>query len=514
MAEPWCFLKEHCDEAFIKNLCKNGFNEPTEVQIKVIPELLGNKDVSVIATTGTGKTLCFVISSLLLVERTYKKLKKHATYILILCPTRELAFQTFDVFAKVSTATKIKPFLLNGGYKTRSCLEYTNNGGHVMISTPGVLAAIFSRIDTDNTFRDLLATSFLNIELLVLDEADKHFDLGLAKQLSIILNSVPRLRRTAMFSATDSPEAKKFASSTFRNPLFIKHLQPPAQLHTLCSTVAPLKPPTSSLPTQLKNYFAVCGFKEKFSVLCQFLADHKNAKTIVFCASALLVDYLGLLIPKLTGRNVLLLHGKMGKKRLAVFSSFLGTKRAVLVCSDLMARGIDIPKVDWIVQFNPPTRATAFLHRSGRTARMDNEGNCVTLLYSNELDYIHFISLNQGIELEELIISDVTSYSNRIKRFAVSDRDVYFKGLKAFVSFVNFYIHHECKHIFDLKALELGKIATDFGLLHLPAMPELEGANLEGFSKTEIDRSNIKFKNKAREKLRLKILKSKLKLKE
>ncbi|KAF1744575.1 hypothetical protein MXB_3005 [Myxobolus squamalis] len=187
--------------------------------------------------------------------------------------------------------------------------------------------------------------------------------------------------------------------------------------------------------------------------------------------------------------------------------TFLGM--GILLCSDLLSRGVDIPQVDWVVQYEPPRKSNTFVHRSGRTARLGTAGNCLTFLYPTEIDYVHFLNINKGIKLKPFTFDSSLSLSDRIKKFASKDRDVYLKGLKAYVSFVNFYTQHECKRIFDIKNLELGKIASDFGLLHLPNMPELEDADLSGFSKSLQDHSTIRFKSKVREKLRQKIIKKK-----
>ncbi|KAF0991720.1 hypothetical protein HZS_7226 [Henneguya salminicola] len=425
MATGWKFLNAYLDDKVCKNLLKNTYTNPTYVQSKAILPLLNNKDVVAIATTGSGKTLAFVIPTILLIKQNVKKLKKHMTCALIISPTQELALQTHCVFKKMTAGSDLKPCLVIGGHKNKRHLDdYKEHGGHIMVSTPGVLESLLSNnSEGDSGMQDLLVSSFQYIEILILDEADKLLEMGFDRQISLITSYIPRQRRTGLYSATDSPDIQKLASFCLRNPVFFK-----------CSDVAVCaKAPTQCLlPKNLKNYYMMVSFDNKFASLSKFIQDHKNSKIIAFFATTFMVDYFGVLLSRLCeGQRLFMLHGKLKKKRLEIYQSFLRSKkdfiacvifRGVLLTSDLLSRGVDIPSVDWIIQFEVPRKSTTFLHRSGRTARLGHTGNCVTLLYSNEINFIHFIKLNQGITLKKLKVEEILPISEKIKKFAVNDR--------------------------------------------------------------------------------------------
>nr|XP_006819939.1 PREDICTED: ATP-dependent RNA helicase DDX55-like [Saccoglossus kowalevskii] len=168
----------------------------------------------------------------------------------------------------------------------------------------------------------------------------------------------------------------------------------------------------------------------------------------------------------------------------------------VMVCTDVMARGIDILDVEWVIQYDPPTSATAFVHRCGRTARIGKAGNALVLLTPNEDTYIEFIAINQRVPLqkcdalEDLEVVDVLEI---LKKMSMKDRAVFEKGTRAFVSFVQFYSKHECKLIFRVKDLDFGRLARGFALLKLPKMPELKGKNVSGFQSVDMDYNLLKY---------------------
>ncbi|XP_077867708.1 ATP-dependent RNA helicase DDX55-like [Saccoglossus kowalevskii] len=178
----------------------------------------------------------------------------------------------------------------------------------------------------------------------------------------------------------------------------------------------------------------------------------------------------------------------------------------VMVCTDVMARGIDILDVEWVIQYDPPTSATAFVHRCGRTARIGKAGNALVLLTPNEDTYIEFIAINQRVPLqkcdalEDLEVVDVLEI---LKKMSMKDRAVFEKGTRAFVSFVQFYSKHECKLIFRVKDLDFGRLARGFALLKLPKMPELKGKNVSGFQSVDMDYNLLKYQKQRENKRKM-----------
>lgn len=197
----------------------------------------------------------------------------------------------------------------------------------------------------------------------------------------------------------------------------------------------------------------------------------------------------------------------MKKRRNKIFSEFRESESGILACTDVMARGIDFPEVDWVIQYDPPSNASSFVHRCGRTARIGNTGNALILLRPKEESYIKFLEINQKAPVQEYKgASELTPVQvlNRLKKVALKDRAVMEKGTRAFVSFIQYYAKHECSLIFRFKDLDLGKLAVGFALLRLPKMPELKGKHIPNFVPAEVDFDAIAYKDKAREKARKK----------
>ncbi|KAL3842558.1 hypothetical protein ACJMK2_020554 [Sinanodonta woodiana] len=201
--------------------------------------------------------------------------------------------------------------------------------------------------------------------------------------------------------------------------------------------------------------------------------------------------------------NVLSIHGKM-KKRTTVLDKFKRLPNSVLLCTDVMARGIDIAEVHWVIQYDPPKSPAAFVHRCGRTARIGHMGSAIVFLQPHEDIFVKFIEINQKVPLLEMKqMPNVENYIPKVQTLAVNDRAVFEKGMQAYVSFVQSYAKHECNMIFRIKDLDFGKLASGFCLLKLPKMPELKGKTVENFVPVPIDTDAIPFKDKIREKQRL-----------
>lgn len=228
------------------------------------------------------------------------------------------------------------------------------------------------------------------------------------------------------------------------------------------------------------------------------------------------VDYWGVVLPQLTllkGFSLIPLHGKMKQTaREKALASFVSLSSGVLLCTDVAARGLDIPGVDCILQYDPPQDPNVFVHRVGRTARLGREGNAIVFLLPKEEAYIEFLSIRRVPIQERICCSDALDIVPQIRTAAKKDRDVMEKGVKAFVSFIRAYKEHHCSFIFRWKELEIGKLAMAYGLLQLPLMSEVKRHSLstEGFVPIEdINFEEVKFKDKSREKQRKKNLQAK-----
>ncbi|XP_076434856.1 ATP-dependent RNA helicase DDX55-like [Babylonia areolata] len=498
MEQKWQSVSSMLSTATGQSIDDLHFTAMTPVQAACIPQFLKNKDVAVEAVTGSGKTLAFVIPIMEILHRRETPLKKHQVGAIILTPTRELAIQIDEVVSHfLKRCPQLSSLLLIGGTScAQDISKFTAHGGHILIATPGRLDDLFSRKQAGFN----LATSVKALEVLVLDEADRLLDMGFEASINTILGHLPRCRRTGLFSATQTQEVDSLIRAGLRNPVRITVKEKTS------ATLAPQRTPSS-----LSNYFMIVDADEKFGQLVQLLKTKRGRKVLLFFSTCASVEYFSLCLQHILKQTpVLAIHSKMKSKRNKVFSKFRSMPSGVLVCTDVMARGVDIPDVDWVIQYDPPTSASDFVHRCGRTARMGSAGQALVMLLPAEDAFIRFIHINQKVPLTEMEKScDAPCLLSKLQKLATKDRVIYEKGMRAFVSFIQSYIKHECNMIFRLKDLNFGDLAKGFGLLRIPKMPELKGKNLQSFTPADIDVNTIRFRDKTREKMRQQRLKEK-----
>ncbi|XP_034048188.1 ATP-dependent RNA helicase DDX55 [Thalassophryne amazonica] len=491
----WDSLPVKLNDGILETLHKLKFTHMTPVQSACIPLFMSNKDVAAEAVTGSGKTLAFVIPIIEILLKREEKLKKMQVGALVITPTRELALQISEVMEQfIQTFPQFTQILLIGGSNPIEDVEkFKFHGANIVIATPGRLEDMFRR-KADGLD---LASSVKTLEVLVLDEADRLLDMGFEASLNTILGYLPKQRRTGLFSATQTQELEKLVRAGLRNPVRIT-----VKEKGVAATA------TQKTPARLSNYYTICKSEDKFNNLVAFLRQHKHEKHLVFFSTCACVEYYGRALETLVKKvTVHCIHGKMKTKRNKIFADFRNMKSGILVCTDVMARGIDIPDVNWVLQYDPPSNASAFVHRCGRTARIGNYGNALVFLLPMEESYINFLSINQKCPLQKMpLISDVVDVLPKVKAMALDDRAVFERGMRAFVSYVQAYAKHECSLIFRIKDLDFAALARGFALLRLPKMPELKGKTFLEFSETAVNTDTIRYKDKNREKQRQKML--------
>jgi len=484
---------------------KLGFNQMTPVQASTIPLFLSHKDVSVEACTGSGKTLAFLVPLFEMLMRREEPLKKHEVGGLVITPTRELAMQIYEI-AKVFVANlQGKPgkqsfslqLFIGGVDLSQDMRRFKEEGGHVVIGTPGRLEDIIHNMDH--------AFDTKNLEVLVLDEADRLLEMGFRPQINTILNRLPKQRRTGLFSATQTQEVEHLARAGLRNPVRIgvKVQSKGAQIKN------------QKIPLTLTNWFMTCESDEKLAQLCHFISEHASQKVIIYFLTCACVDFIYRALSVLKNSNVIptdfklfSLHGKVPHlKRPVIYNKFLSEKDGcALLATDLAARGLDVPDVDWIVQYDPPQEPDTFVHRIGRSARMGREGNALVFIMPHENDtssgYIDFMKY-KGVPFKEMEkTTNVSEVLPIVRKAAIKDRELMGKSKLAFVSFVRGYKEHYYKYIFAFERLNLGRLAMAFALLQLPSMPEIRGKKIDGFDPVEIDLDKVPFIDKTKEKQR------------
>jgi len=350
-----------------------GYTNPTPIQAGAIPPALARRDILGIAQTGTGKTASFVLPMLTLLEKGRARARMPRT--LILEPTRELAAQVAENFEKYGKNHKLNVALLIGGVSFDEQDRKLERGADVLICTPGRLL--------DHTERGKLLMT--GVEILVIDEADRMLDMGFIPDIERIAKLIPFTRQTLFFSATMPPEIQKLADRFLQNPERIE-----------------VAPPSSTAKTVTQRLVATHGKDyEKRATLRDLIRaqdDLKNA--IIFCNRKVDVADLFRSLDR-HGFSVGALHGDMDQRaRTTMLANFKENKLTLLVASDVAARGLDIPDVSHVFNFDVPIHAEDYVHRIGRTGRAGRSGAAFTLVSKRDGKFVDAIEklIDQKIE--------------------------------------------------------------------------------------------------------------------
>ena len=506
-------------------LSKPPYNFPTStpVQTTTIPLFLTHHDVFVRAVTGSGKTLAFLIPCVEMILRRTTLLKKNQIGALILEPTRELARQTYNVCCDLCKEIGMNdPLLLvGGGGDTKrgaaaNSLSNSSGGGAVsfdlqtfakkqsdiLIGTPGRVEDVLTRYDNIDVSE---------LEVLILDESDVLLDMGFEVTLTSILSRLPRMRRTGLFSATNTSGVKRLCvKSGMRNPVVVDVAISAVGGKSSQELVSSnKKQQQQATPSTLTNYYIISPLDEKLSRLVSFLTQHSNEKVIIFFLTCACVEYYSTVLKqiKLPCKDYTYeaLHGKLVQKRrekaMERFREVKSTDNnkvgSALLCTDVAARGLDVPDVSWTIQFDAPVDPSSYVHRVGRSARAGRSGNSLVFLTRKEESYVDFLRLRK-VPVKELDNDEVckppseeeedadeaiedsdkktskskpsdntTSTEKRIiesaagsdvfvpdvlpsirKLLVLKDRDVLEKGTKAYTSYIRAYKEHQCGFIF------------------------------------------------------------------
>ncbi|MFO1151305.1 MAG: DEAD/DEAH box helicase [Alsobacter sp.] len=373
----------------------SGYTDPTPIQAQAIPHVLARRDVLGIAQTGTGKTAAFTLPMLTVLEQGRARARMPRT--LILEPTRELAAQVEESFNKYGAQQRLNVALLIGGVSFGDQDAKITRGVDVLIATPGRLLDHFER-------GKLLLTG---IEILVIDEADRMLDMGFIPDIERICRLVPFTRQTLFFSATMPPEIQRLTETFLHNPARIEV----ARQATTASTITQRLIASGREP------------HTKREVLRQLLRntpDFKNA--IIFCNRKRDVQLLHKSLER-HGFNVAALHGDMDQRgRMAALDGFRSGATQLLVASDVAARGLDIPDVSHVFNFDVPHHAEDYVHRIGRTGRAGRKGTAYTIVTSEDRKSLAAIEQMTGVPIEYEGVSEVADEAPSERRSGRGER--------------------------------------------------------------------------------------------
>ncbi|HEV7278160.1 MAG TPA: DEAD/DEAH box helicase [Devosiaceae bacterium] len=342
-----------------------GYTKPTDIQAQAIPHVLQKRDIIGIAQTGTGKTASFVLPMLTLLESGRARARMPRT--LILEPTRELAAQVHENFEKYGKNHRLSVALLIGGVSFDEQNKKLDRGADVLIATPGRMLDQFER------GRILLS----GVDILVIDEADRMLDMGFIPDIERICGLLPPRRQTLFFSATMPPEIERLTKRFLRDPIKIEV----ARQNSTAETIDQKMVQVSNKP------------EEKRAALRQLIRGEANLKNaIIFCNRKRDVATLARLLQR-HGFSAGGLHGDMDQKsRTETLDAFKNDRLALLIASDVAARGLDIPAVSHVFNFDVPTHAEDYIHRIGRTGRAGRSGTSITLATPSDGKYIDSIT--------------------------------------------------------------------------------------------------------------------------
>ncbi|CAD6188416.1 unnamed protein product [Caenorhabditis auriculariae] len=455
-----------------------SFKKFTDVQVLSGTHLLNHSDVVVESPTGSGKTLSFLLPLFTILQK--KKLQKNEIGALILSPSRELATQISKVALPYAEKLGLTVRTSTGGNKIEKDLKNFKEGSaNILIATPGRL---YSMLEAE---RAHLVRCFRSLEVLIVDEADRFSESQFEVALKDILASLPKQRRTGLFSATQTKQYDEMASFGLRNAKKVK------VTHSEETVV----------PSSLNNFYTSCETSEKTLRCLEFIRQRPDKKFLIFYPSCSAVQYFHQIFTRcLTKRPLFRVFGKglNVSQRATQIQKFSESSNGVMLSTDVMARGIDISDIDWVIQFELPKLSSWFIHRAGRTARCGREGNALIIIGTEQLAYVNFVSQHEKVALKEISVPTSSARKaeelrQKMIKIQCSDRAILEAGTRAFVSHIEAYVKHDCNIVFFID-LDVVGLANSYGLLRLPKMRELaQRKDLEKFDRSSIETSTIKY---------------------
>lgn len=363
-----------------KSIAELGFKRPTDIQFKSIPPILKGENVLAIAQTGTGKTAAFAIPILDMLQGRTRYRAQNIIKCLVMVPTRELAVQIGDVFKSLAKYTQLNIFCLYGGVEQAPQIAAFEEGVDVLIATPGRMF-------------DLVSQGFIDlkkVEFLVLDEADHMLDLGFFKDIEDVRRFLPFQYQTLFFSATIDKKIKELANSVVKNPIRIQ--------------ISPKDP----VAKNINHSVAFIEMDDKRAFLERIIKEHPDTKMLVFVRTKVRAERVFLAMQRVGIETMTMHSGKGQTDRLEVMEKFRNGEVKILIATDVSARGIDIPNVDYVINYDLPEEAENYVHRVGRTGRGVQKGFALSFCSKEEKPVLTIIEyfLEKKINIMEISKSE------------------------------------------------------------------------------------------------------------
>ena len=370
----------------IRSLQSMGFRRPTDIQFKAIPHILKGEDVLAVAQTGTGKTAAFAIPVINMIHKHKRSKRPDGIKCVVMVPTHELAIQITEVFQTIGKHSKVKTYGIFGGVEQDPQIFRLNKGLDVLVATPGRLF-------------DLVSQGHLNlsrVEMLVLDEADHMLDMGFLKDIQDLQKHLPRRRQTLFFSATIDKKIKRLAYSLVQSAAVRIQISP--------------KNPVAK---NVNHALAFIEMDDKRYFLERLVREQENSKILVFVRTKVRAERVCKAMERVSIQSKTLHGDKDQRNRSKVLDEFKQGEVNLLIATDVSARGIDIPNVDYVVNYDLPEQAENYVHRVGRTGRGNQKGNAIAFCSSGEKTLLAEIETYIGKKIEVVEI-DRTDYEDTL----------------------------------------------------------------------------------------------------
>ncbi len=370
------------------------FRRPTDIQYKAIPPVLKGEDVLAIAQTGTGKTAAFAIPVIHQLHIRKQRKRPDGIKCVVMVPTRELALQIAEAFEQLAQYTRVKTYGVVGGVEQDPQIAQLEKGVNVLVATPGRLF-------------DLASQGHLRlnrVDTLILDEADHMLDLGFIKDIRDLIERLPKQRQTLFFSATIDERIKKLAYSLVTNPIRIQ--------------ISPKNPVAKNVTHAVVRV----AMDDKRFFLERLVRENPGGKVLVFVRTQVRAERVQRAMERVEIASQTIHGGKAQDDRLRVLEDFKQGTVQLLIATDVSARGIDIPNVDLVVNYDLPTPSENYVHRVGRTGRGRHKGRAVSFCSDEEQETLVAIEAYLGQPIEELTL-DRVDYAETLDASLDADTD-------------------------------------------------------------------------------------------
>ncbi|KAI1493108.1 P-loop containing nucleoside triphosphate hydrolase protein [Biscogniauxia mediterranea] len=443
------------------------FETMTPIQQRAIPPLLAGRDVLGAAKTGSGKTLSFLIPAVEMLSNLRFK-PRNGTGVIIIAPTRELALQIFGVAVELMKPHSQTYGIVMGGANRRSEAEKLSKGVNLLIATPGRLL---------DHLQNTPGFVFKNLKSLVIDEADRILEIGFEDEMRNIIKILPSEdRQTGLFSATQTTKVEDLARISLKpGPIYI-NVEEQKQFSTVDT---------------LEQGYVVCEADKRFLLLFSFLKKNLKKKVIVFLSSCASVKYYSELLNYID-LPCLDLHGKQKQqKRTNTYYEFCNAKTGTLICTDVAARGLDIPDVDFVVQFDPPDDPRDYIHRVGRTARgSSSKGRSLLFLQPHEVGFLtHLKTARVPVVEYDFPAKKILNVTSQLEKLISQNYYLNQSAKDGYKSYLHAYASHSLRTVFDINKLDLAKVAKSFGFTTPPRIDLTLGARMSKDKKIQGRRS-------------------------